>query len=354
MYVFMILCTVIFIAFGAFLYLKIEKFFKDILMEKIKNQEENSLQKMDFLLNRFQQSKNENTVQVLSSINPLNKNLEYLRTKLEDNERLNMSRDLNLQNSIKILNKMQEDLKFETGELKKETSKMINALKRPNVRGKWGEVQLKKIAEISGMLQFCEFELQCDMGHIKPDMVVKLPNEGIICVDSKFPLDAYMAQITGEEFKKEDSKKEHSKAIKNHIYNLSVKKYWVGGKSPEIVIMFIPIEGIWLAGLDEDPALYEYAAERNVIVSTPMTLIGLLKTIYYGWSQVYIAKEAEKLKKILENTSISVNKILEMSVENQKILLKALQNSKNTKEEFENINSEIKSILKLENPNKIT
>jgi DNA recombination protein RmuC len=249
--------------------------------------------KMEFFFNRFNQAKDESSKQTLSVVDPIGKTLEKLQRQIDEFEKIRISRDGNLHNNIKSLMDLQNDVK-------KETNKLINVFKKPNTRGKWGEVQLQRIAEISGMLPFCEFQTQnTDIDGIRPDMTVNLPNGGCIFIDAKTPLDAYM-KILEDTDDEESVKKENLKAIKNHIYLLSNKKYWNKTKSPDFVVMFIPLEHTWLSAVEEDPKLMEYATEKNVIVATPMTLIGLLKTVFLGWSQVKFAEEADNLKKSLK------------------------------------------------------
>ncbi len=252
--------------------------------------------KMEFFFNQINTSRDQSHRQTMDAINPVNRFLEYMRNKLDDIEKNRINRENIISNTLNNLSKTQECLKNGTEDLKEATQKMLNAFKNPSVKGRWGETQLKKIAEITGMLPFCEFELQKEIGDVRPDMVVNLPNGGYLFIDAKAPIESYL-QI--QEDNNAKSKKDHLKLFKSHIYGLSSKKYWTKCTSPELVVMFIPIEGIWIAALEEDPSLIEYATEKNVIVSTPMTLIGLLKTIFFGWEQVHIAKESEELKKVL-------------------------------------------------------
>ena len=250
------------------------------------------MQKMDFFFNRINQSKDDTNKNTLSVVEPISRVLEKLNRQIDDFEKVRISRDSNLSNNIKNLIDLQHEIKVETGKLR-------NVLKKPNTRGKWGEIQLQRIAEITGMLPFCEFSLQnSDIEGIRPDMVINLPNGGCIFVDAKTPLDAYMKLLDEDDI--ETTTKENCKAIKNHIYLLSNKKYWEKARSPDFVIMFIPLEHTWLSALEVDPKIMEYASEKNVVVATPMTLIGLFKTVFLGWSQVRFAEESENLRKSIQ------------------------------------------------------
>lgn len=268
--------------------------------------------------------------QTITAVDPIQRNIERVRLKVEDLEK----RGINEENSIKNLLLMQRDLQKATESIQKEAFRFITLFTKPNIRGGWSEEHLKKIIEMTGMLPYCDFSIQETMGNKRPDLVIKLPNEGRLFIDSKAPLDAYLsapANLNEHDF--EILRKNNLKAIKNHIYLLSNKKYWSNEISPEMVVMFLPIERIWLDALEEDPKLLEYATSKNVIVSTPMTLIALLKTIWYGWSQVYIAKDAEKLKESISDLSCQTKELcdklsayINSTVENQEKLKKSIQN----------------------------
>ena len=295
---------------------------QNLLDEKIGgtmiNQYEDFFKKMEFLFNKINQDKESVHKQTMNTLDPLNKSLETMRSKIEDMEKSRITRELTLQNNIKNLMDLQNELHKTTTNLGKETSKVVNSFKNPSVRGKWGEIQLKRIAEISGMLPFCEFETQVVIGEIRPDMVIKLPNEGTIFVDAKNPMEAYLQYLDSDDVEK--FKKDNLKAIKNHINSLSRKEYWsASSKSPQFVVMFIPIEMLWLKAMEEDSSIIEYTTQKDVIVATPMTLIGLLKVIAFGWDQIYINKKSEKLKEMIQKVRESLQSIEKTSIEIFKI-----------------------------------
>ena len=275
------------------------------------------LSKMEFFFNTLNEGKKETEKRTFNSISPITKTLEKLQLHIDDIEKNRVNRDNNVNNYVNKLVTLQEDIK-------KETQKIVKTFQNTHTRGKWGEVQLERIAEMSGMLPFCEFSTQCrDFDGIRPDMIVKIPNGGHIFIDAKTPMEAYNKFIDKSESDHENAKKENSKAIRTHIYNLSKKKYWENAPSPDFTVMFIPLESIWMAALEVDHNIMEYAVEKNIIVATPMTLIGLLKTVFIGWKHVKFAKDAEKLKKslaIVDEYLISLNKhIVNINKKNEEI-----------------------------------
>lgn len=242
----------------------------------------------------------------MNAIDPLIKYIGKFKEKIEavDEQRKEEKHQLNI--SVNNVVELQKQLKNETSRLKEETTKFINMFKRPSYAGRWGEMQLKKIAEISGMLPFCEFEMQANFTNKRPDMILKLPNKGLLFVDSKVPIDYYLKVFDGTE----ESINTIAKVVKGHITSLSKKQYWDQEISPQLVVMFIPIEKIWLDAIEGDISLLQYAMEKNVMVATPMTLIGMFKSIFIGWEQVYLAKEAEDVKKSMKNYARTIEETL--------------------------------------------
>ena len=291
MYIIMVLLWILTIILGFYSLIIIEK----RIQQKIETQNQDFLQKSEFVFNRLIQSKEESHRYTLQMMDPMTRTIENIRMKIEDLEKKQSNRELNINHSLQNLLDTNKDLKNTINIFQNETVKVINAFRKPNMRGKWGEMQLKKIVEMTGMLPFCDFEVQNMIGDSKPDMVIKLPKGGVIFIDAKTPLDAYLSD-NGDE---EKTKKDNVKAIRTHIHLLSEKKYWQNGLSPEMVILFLPFEAPWYHALEVDPSLAEYALEKKIIVTTPMTLIGLLKVVFYGWQHVVIAQEAESLKKQL-------------------------------------------------------
>jgi DNA recombination protein RmuC len=240
-----------------------------------------------------------------SLVGPIKDTLVQVDAKLKEVEKSRVDDSASMRTMLGLVGQTQQ-------QLQQETQNLVRALRSPGVRGRWGEVQLRKVVELAGMLEHCDFDEQrtvfTESGRLRPDMIVNLPGGRSIVVDAKVPLEAFLdAQAAQDDGVRSGKMADHVRQVRDHVSKLGAKAYWDQlPASPELVVLFLPAEAILMGALEHDAQLIEFGTRQRVFLASPLTLITLLRAAAFGWKQESLTINAEEISRLGKSLHESV------------------------------------------------